>query len=75
MITASSGMSLRTVVTSWNTPTCFTPRQFTYVRIQIIATEVSCGAPCVCLIAGMSSDRYAMLPIAIAALPTHTDIQ
>src|SRR5262245_3210610 len=75
MITASSGMSFSTVVTSWNTPTCFTPRQFMYVRIQISATDTNAGAPCVCLIAGTSSDKYATLPMAIAALPTHTDIQ
>ncbi len=75
MTTASSGMSLSTVVTSWNTPAVFTPRQFTNVRIQIIATAVSAGPPLTLLIAGTSSDRYATLPIAMAALPTHTDIQ
>ncbi len=66
---------MSTVVTSWNTPACFTPRQFTNVRIQISATAVSCGPPCTDLIAGTSSDRYAIVPIAIAALPTQTDIQ
>src|SRR4029079_17480047 len=75
MITASSGMSLSTVVTSWNTPTCFTPRPLTYVRMQHTASGVSAGPPLIVLIAGTSSDRYATLPIAIAALPTHNDIQ
>ena len=68
-------MSFNTVVTSWNTPACFTPRQFRKVRIQIIATAVSAGPPLTDLIAGTSSDKYATLPMAIAALPTHTDIQ
>ena len=74
-MTASSGITFSTVVTSWNTPACLTPRQFTNVRIQISATAVSCGPPFIDLIAGTSSDRYAIVPIAIAALPTHTDIQ
>src|ERR1044072_1092337 len=43
--TASSGMSLSTVVTSWKIPTCFQPRQLTNVRIQTSPQSAADASP------------------------------
>src|SRR5262245_14450854 len=59
---ASSGITLSTVVTICRTPICRTPRQLRYVRIQMIAHDVTAGPPTVVLITGTSSERYATVP-------------
>jgi len=72
---ASNGKILSTVVTIWTNPICRTPRQLRNVRIQMIAHDTIAGPPTNCLIAGTRSDRYATVPVTIAALPIQTAIQ